>query len=73
MALYNIIRFYKDSSHPNHREVIDSGLTLEEAKEHCNDPETCEEGVYFDGFEKIDIDDNINDYVYDVDYDSWDS
>lgn len=62
MDTYQIVRFYQD--HP--REVIETGLTLEEAQEHCNDPETssktcagteamqrtAELGVWFDGYEK---------------------
>lgn len=58
---YRIVRFYKDG-HP--KETIKTGLSFEEAQEHCNDPETssstCEEaknvartekmGEWFDGF-----------------------
>ena len=36
MATYKIIRWFKEEDN----EVIDTGLTLEEAQEHCNDPET---------------------------------
>ena len=56
---YMIRRFYNDDSHPNNRRVIASGLTLDEAREHCNDPETQaprdpETGIrpWFDGFEE---------------------
>ena len=49
---YKITRFYKDNSHPNHRDIIKTGLTLAEAKEHCQDPDTSVPGVYFDGFEE---------------------
>jgi hypothetical protein len=35
---YTITRFYQDES--IERETIATGLTLEEAREHCNDPET---------------------------------
>ncbi len=35
---YKIIRFYKDGDKPNR--TIKHGLTLEEAQEHCSDPET---------------------------------
>lgn len=35
---YKIRRHYQDSSVET--EVIETGLTLEEAREHCNDPET---------------------------------
>lgn len=60
---YCIIRFYQ-RNHP--KKTIKTGLTLEEAKEHCADPETssnrCSEeanvnhthefGPWFDGFEE---------------------
>lgn len=45
---YKILRNYRDSNHPDHNKVIDSGLTLEEAQKHCNDPTTREPGVWFD-------------------------
>ena len=48
MATYKIVRFYADSL--KNRQVIRSGLTLEQAQEHCNDPSTREEGVWFDGY-----------------------
>jgi hypothetical protein len=47
---YEIIRFYKDGN--RNRRVINRGLTLEEARRHCQDPKTRKEGVYFDGFEE---------------------
>lgn len=71
MALYNIIRFYKVTSHPYHKRIIDTGLTLEQAKEHCNDPSTCEDGVYFDGFVKMDIEDELDREYFDDTYDTW--
>lgn len=37
MTTYNIIRFYQGDTRS--RTVL-SGLTLEEAQEHCSDPET---------------------------------
>tara|TARA_R100001086_G_C11672132_1_gene213226 strand:- start:234 stop:464 length:231 start_codon:yes stop_codon:yes gene_type:complete len=47
---YKIIR-YQFYGEP---EVIKQGLTIEEAKEHCNDPST--EGIdWFDGFTKEEI------------------
>lgn len=49
---YKIVRFYRDSEHPDHRKVIKTGLTLEEAQEHCRDEETHEPGVWFDGYEE---------------------
>ena len=59
---YKIVRFYQDRDKP--AEVIENGLTLEEAQEHCNDPETSsttaigtlavahtlEHGPWFDGY-----------------------
>lgn len=44
-ATYSIIRFHKNK--PN--EVIATGLTLEEAREHCDSPDTSGDG-WFDGF-----------------------
>ena len=57
MATYQIIRHHFDRKN----ETTRTGLTLEEAQEHCNDPETssrtCGEdtattnpGVWFDGY-----------------------
>jgi len=48
MKTYKIIRFYRDFDAPS--ETIKTGLTLEEAREHCNDPRTSTE-EYFDGYE----------------------
>ena len=47
---YRIVRKYKDTNHPDHNKEIASGLTREEAREHCSDPSTKEEGVWFDVF-----------------------
>lgn len=52
---YEIIRMFADD---RETEVIETGLTLEEAQEHCQDPETssktCEVneigGQWFDGY-----------------------
>lgn len=53
---YMIRRFHFDSDHPDHHKVIETGLTLEEAQEHCNDPSTRAEDhgvvVWFDGYDK---------------------
>lgn len=49
---YCITRYYRDSSHPGHRMTVEEGLTLEEAQEHCQDPATREDGVWFDGYNK---------------------
>lgn len=45
--LYDIIRFRKDGS----SECIESDVTLDRAKEHCNDPESHGED-WFDGWRK---------------------
>ena len=54
MATYSIIRFHFDGEN----EVIETGLSLEEAQEHCNDDESSssadgcgpEPGAWFDGY-----------------------
>lgn len=38
MATYKIVRKFFDSNKDD--EVIETGLTLEQAQEHCDDPET---------------------------------
>ena len=53
---YKIIRMYFDKEN----QVTQTGLTLEEAQEHCRDVETssntasegCELGTWFDGYEE---------------------
>lgn len=55
---YKIRRFYADDTHPDHRKVIETGLTLDEAQEHCNDEDTREYDpetgfvIWFDGYDK---------------------
>jgi len=49
MKTYKIVRFFFEDDKPS--EIIKEGLTREEAKEHCNDPETQGDG-WFDGFEE---------------------
>jgi hypothetical protein len=46
---YKIIRFRFDGEN----EIIETGLTLEEAQEHCDDPDTRGDG-WFDGYEQED-------------------
>ena len=46
METYMIIRFHRESQNT----VIKRGLTLEQAQEWCNSPDTCGEG-WFDGYE----------------------
>ena len=50
--MYNIVRFYADRNKPS--EVVRRGLTLKEAQQHCNDPNTREDGVWFDGYTEAD-------------------
>ena len=56
MDNYSIIRFYQDN---RERRVTQTGLTLEEAQSHCQDPESSsstttdpdeEPGGWFDGY-----------------------
>ena len=63
MSTYRIVRLHKDRPE---RHVLLRGLTLEEAQEHCSDPETssstCEgetgkayterHGAWFDAYEE---------------------
>lgn len=37
MTFYTITRYYR-AGHPS--ETVETGLTIDEAKAHCNDPET---------------------------------
>lgn len=64
MSRYNVVRFYRDAS--VRRRVLHRGLSLEEAREHCGDPETSSRtatsreairrtehlGAWFDGYEE---------------------
>lgn len=58
MESYQIIRFYWDESHPDHRKVVKRGLSLEEAQAHCQRDDTHEMdpktglAVWFDGYEE---------------------
>jgi hypothetical protein len=57
MPTYKIIRFYQDEDHPDDKKVIRTGLTLAEAREHTNTPDTHggtpDEGTgWFDGLEE---------------------
>lgn len=61
---YNVARMYFNDEYPT--EIIKRGLTLEEARKHCRDPETSsstctepegkarteERGSWFDGYEE---------------------
>lgn len=60
---YKIVRMFRDS---NKRMIVKTGLSLEEAQEHCRDPETSSRtatglveqsltrnfGPWFDGYEE---------------------
>jgi hypothetical protein len=46
---YKIMRYYYPDQNKPAKEIM-SGLTLEEAREHCNNSRTRKEGVYFDGY-----------------------
>tara|TARA_R100000781_G_scaffold105657_1_gene69486 strand:- start:254 stop:508 length:255 start_codon:yes stop_codon:yes gene_type:complete len=48
MQKYKIVRFFKEDG--KNSVIIKTGLTLEEAQEHCQRPDTRKEGVWFDGF-----------------------
>lgn len=52
--LYKIVRFYQaeEDAHRN-GEIIDTGLTLEEAQTHCHRDDTHGEG-WFDGYTEDD-------------------
>ncbi len=47
---YKIVRYYHPSKNKSNR-TIQTGLTLEQAQEHCQDPSTRKEGEYFDGYQ----------------------
>ncbi|MDD5015579.1 MAG: hypothetical protein PHW73_10900 [Atribacterota bacterium] len=48
---YKIVRFYAPYKNKSSR-VIKTGLTLEEAQEHCNRKDTQKPGEWFDGYTK---------------------
>ena len=65
MTTYLIKRFCFNENDAAHRSIIRTGLTLEEAQEHCNDSETSSStasaetlaeaginGPWFDGYEE---------------------
>jgi hypothetical protein len=45
---YKIVRFFSDD---RPRQTRKTGLSLEEAQAHCNDPDTRKDGEWFDGYE----------------------
>lgn len=48
MTKYNIIRFYADDKKPS--KIIKSGVSLSEARKHCNRIDTYKPGIWFDGY-----------------------
>lgn len=53
---YRVVRFCFDESSPDHRRVIETGLTLEEARAHCQRDDTrgtdANGSPWFDGYEE---------------------
>ena len=50
MTLYEIVRFYQDSNKA--QEIQKTGLTLEEAQDHCS-LESTHGSDWFDGYREI--------------------
>tara|TARA_R100000234_G_scaffold102059_1_gene71268 strand:- start:107 stop:274 length:168 start_codon:yes stop_codon:yes gene_type:complete len=50
MKTFKIVRFHREDNHPDNHKVIKTGLTEEEAQEHCQREDTREKGVWFDGY-----------------------
>lgn len=48
MDTYKIVRIFRDMHKENI--VIETGMSLEDAQAHCQDPDTCKEGVWFDSY-----------------------
>jgi hypothetical protein len=47
---YKIVRHFSDPNRPCRTRRGLTGLTLEQAQAHCNDPKTHKAGVWFDGY-----------------------
>jgi hypothetical protein len=46
--MYKIIRFFSNGE----KRIIKTGLTLEQAQEHCQREDTHKAGIWFDGYTK---------------------
>ena len=46
---YRIVRYYRDEARDS--EIVETGLTLGEARAHCTSPASREPGEWFDGYE----------------------
>ena len=46
---YKIVRFFHNDKP---KRIMQTGLTLEEAQEHCSREDTHKEGIWFDGYTK---------------------
>ena len=49
VILYNIVRSYHPSLEKRDR-IVQRGLTLEQAQDHCRNPKTRKDGQWFDGY-----------------------
>jgi hypothetical protein len=47
--VYEVVRYYHPSL-KKESEVMAQDMSLEEARDWCNDPDTAVEGEYFDGY-----------------------
>lgn len=47
---YMIVRYFRKENKSN--KIMQRGLTLEQAQEHCNDPKTAKAYEWFDGYNK---------------------
>ena len=51
MTTYKITKMYAPHINKPNKTIM-TGLSLEEAREHCQDPKTKKEGEWFDGYDK---------------------
>jgi len=49
--LYKIIRYFRDEKTSN--KIVKKNVTLQEAKDHCNNATTKKTDVYFDSFTEM--------------------